>query len=144
MSSLTDLFSNIANAIREKTGSSETIQASGFPAAIATIPTGSTVTITQYTVANDGDKFVVPEELRGSTNILAVRRSGSASGVPGGTLNATFLDLTGGNWAGIDGYQTMSGGTHATFDRETGIVTAREGTVYSARFVAARWLIYTW
>lgn len=144
MSSLTDLFSNIANAIREKTGSSETIQASGFPAAIATIPTGSTVTITQYTVAKDDDNFVVPVELRDSANILAVRRSGSAAGVPGGTANATFLDLTGGNWAGIDGWQTMAGGTHATFDKETGIVTANENNVIVARFVAALWLIYTW
>lgn len=144
MSSLTDLFSNIANAIREKTGSSETIQASGFPAAIATIPTGSTVTITQYTVANDGDKFVVPEELRDSANILAVRKSGSSAGVAGGTVNATFLDLTRGNWAGIEAFQSMASGTHATFDKETGIVTANENNVLVARFVAARWLIYTW
>lgn len=144
MSALTDLFSNIATAIREKTGSSETIQASGFPAAIATIPTGSTVTVTLYTVANDGDNFVVPEELRGYENILAVRMSGSASRAAGGTLNATFLSLTVGNWAGIDSYGTISSGAHATFDRETGIVTASEGTVYSARFVAARWFIYAW
>lgn len=42
MSTLTDLFTNIANAIRAKTGSSESIVASDFPTEIANIPTGST------------------------------------------------------------------------------------------------------
>ena len=37
---LTSLFSDIADAIREKTGSSETIVADDFPTAIANIPTG--------------------------------------------------------------------------------------------------------
>lgn len=40
MSALTDLFTSIANAIREKTGSEGTIQASNFPTAIANIPSG--------------------------------------------------------------------------------------------------------
>lgn len=40
MSTLTDLFTNIANAIRAKDGSSDTIVASDFPTAIANIPTG--------------------------------------------------------------------------------------------------------
>lgn len=38
MSQLTDLFSDIANAIRAKNGSSETIQASNFAATIAALP----------------------------------------------------------------------------------------------------------
>lgn len=40
MSALTDLFTNIANAIRAKTGSQETIVASDFPTEIANIPSG--------------------------------------------------------------------------------------------------------
>lgn len=39
-STLTSLFSDIADAIRGKTGSSETIVADDFPTAIANIPTG--------------------------------------------------------------------------------------------------------
>lgn len=37
---LTQLFTNIANAIRTKTGSSETIKAEDFPTEIASITTG--------------------------------------------------------------------------------------------------------
>lgn len=37
---LTSLFSDIADAIRSKTGNSETIIADNFPTAIATIPSG--------------------------------------------------------------------------------------------------------
>lgn len=38
--SLNDLFSNIATAIRAKSGSSATIKAVNFPAAIASLPSG--------------------------------------------------------------------------------------------------------
>lgn len=41
MSQLTDLFTNIANAIRDKTGQSETISATNFPTAIANLPAGA-------------------------------------------------------------------------------------------------------
>ena len=49
-STLTSLFSDIADAIREKTGSSETIVADDFPTAIANIPTSSGIVTTE--VAN--------------------------------------------------------------------------------------------
>lgn len=42
-STLTDLFSDIANAIREKTGGSATIVADDFPNAIASISTGPSI-----------------------------------------------------------------------------------------------------
>lgn len=41
MSQLTDLFTNIANAIRDKTGNSETISAANFPTAITNLPAGA-------------------------------------------------------------------------------------------------------
>lgn len=41
MSTLTDLFTNIANAIRSKTGDTATIIASDFPTAISNISTGT-------------------------------------------------------------------------------------------------------
>lgn len=40
---LTELFTNIANAIRAKTGSTEPIIAEDFPSAIEAIPVGSTI-----------------------------------------------------------------------------------------------------
>ena len=48
---LTQLFTNIANAIRAKTGSSETIKAENFPTEIADITTGN-LSDEEYTEAN--------------------------------------------------------------------------------------------
>nr|DAT33524.1 MAG TPA: hypothetical protein [Caudoviricetes sp.] len=46
MSQLTDLFTGVANAIRAKNGSSETIQAANFAATIAALPALKTGTFT--------------------------------------------------------------------------------------------------
>ena len=59
---LTQLFTNIANAIRAKTGSSETIKAEDFPTEIADITTGH-LDNTEYAEANDD----LDDILEGST-----------------------------------------------------------------------------
>lgn len=59
---LTQLFTNIANAIRSKTGSSETIKAEDFPTEIADITTGH-LDNTEYQEANDD----LDDILEGST-----------------------------------------------------------------------------
>ena len=59
---LTQLFTNIANAIRAKTGSSETIKAEDFPTEIADITTGN-LSDEEYQEANDD----LDEILQGST-----------------------------------------------------------------------------
>lgn len=53
MSTLTDLFSSIATAIRGKTGGTGTIVASSFPSAIAAIPDLSSSTADATAVASD-------------------------------------------------------------------------------------------
>lgn len=68
---LIQLFTNIANAIRAKTGSSETIKAENFPTEIADITTGN-LSNEEYTEANDD-----------LDNIL------ENTEVPSGTLNIT-------------------------------------------------------
>ena len=58
-SSLTELFSAIAGAIREKTGTGGTIATNSFPAEIAKIETGSGVDPNDATAAagyGDADK----------------------------------------------------------------------------------------
>lgn len=54
MSALTDLFTNIANAIRAKTGSQETIQASDFPDAILSIPYTPPTPVSTLTITRQG------------------------------------------------------------------------------------------
>lgn len=60
MSALTDLFTSIANAIREKTGNSDSIQASQFPTAIANISAGG------------GYKVFGPENLGFATTTISL------------------------------------------------------------------------
>ena len=60
---LTELFTNIANAIRVKTGSTEPIIAEDFPSAIEAIPVGSTIDLDaevteQETIAASQDALV--------------------------------------------------------------------------------------
>jgi hypothetical protein len=60
---LTELFTNIANAIRAKTGSTEPIIAEDFPSAIEAIPVGSTIDLDaevteQETIAASQDTLV--------------------------------------------------------------------------------------
>ena len=59
---LTTLFTNIANAIRAKTGSSEQIVAENFPTAIAGIETTSKPIFTVVTLGSDGT-FTIPSNL---------------------------------------------------------------------------------
>ena len=65
---LTELFTNIANAIRAKTGSTEPIIAEDFPSAIEAIPTGGsggvsliTTTITDEQLEEWPNELTIPE-----------------------------------------------------------------------------------
>lgn len=60
MSQLTDLFTNIANAIREKGGTSEQIAASAFAEQILSLPAGANITIEEVTTSGSAKSIVVP------------------------------------------------------------------------------------
>lgn len=151
MSALTDLFSNIATAIREKTGSSETISAATFPAAISAIPSGSTLNIVELQITSDGgvSAFVVPESIRSSEHLIAIRTSGveksKTLSFPG--ITAFFLDITGGDWCGLYSQGTgvfyMSGNVGISYNATTGAIASKsnERVPY---FVAGAWNIYAW
>lgn len=72
--SLTVLFTDIANAIREKTGSAGSIIADNFPSAINAIPSGSTIP--------DGDNMRYGYAIVGSAMVgtAIVGRSGAIVG----------------------------------------------------------------
>ena len=59
---LTTLFTNIANAIRAKTGSSEQIVAENFPTAIAGITTGLKLTNTTTLTSTADGKITFPSD----------------------------------------------------------------------------------
>lgn len=77
MSQLTELFTNIANAIRSKTGESEQMQASNFPTSISNIPVGPSY-IGQSTVTADSTQTALsalPEKFADAKILLCVAES---------------------------------------------------------------------
>lgn len=71
MSQLTDLFSNIANAIREKTGDTETIPAFNFPTAITNLPAGTEFHVG---VPNNGQAYQY-DWLKNCTHIMGIAQA---------------------------------------------------------------------
>ena len=72
MSQLTDLFQNIANEIRGKSGKSAQLAAINFPDAIASIPTGSRY-VGEFYVNSDGNKLdPLPASCSGASLIYIV------------------------------------------------------------------------
>lgn len=88
---LTTLFTNIANAIRAKTGDSAQIVAENFPAAIGNIPTGAQfLGVEQVTATETG--ITLPEKFA-NAKIIAVLLGADNTSVTGAT--ETFV---GGVW----------------------------------------------
>lgn len=128
MSALTDLFSNIADAIRAKNGSTEQIQASQFPTAIAGL-SGAPVYVD---IRGTGDAtLTLPENAR-KNNIVFYSYTSAISF----TSDEASVALCGAYTTGDQNYGWMratsggearyTGNTSLTYDKTTGIVTVNE------------------
>lgn len=97
---LTELFTNIANAIRAKTGSTEPIIAEDFPSAIEAIPTGGeSVNIDAEITAQDTLIAQIQTELAGKMNPPVLQ---SKSVTPGAESQTVTPD------AGYDGLSSVT------------------------------------
>ena len=112
MSALTDLFTNIANAIRAKSGDATSISAIDFPTAISNIPSGATVVTGSVTGYNS---LSIPAAI-GKTNCIVVNK---------GTYALTTENITGGGH--IEGIGDVEG------------ITFRSGTNFQSNKYAWTW-----
>lgn len=96
---LTSLFSDIADAIRGKTGSSATIVADDFPTAIASIPTGGgSATIEPLSITANGT-YTAPSGVDGYSPITVnvPKNAVTTTEVPNSTGTALYINSTGGS-----------------------------------------------
>ena len=88
---LTELFTNIANAIRVKTGSTESIIAEDFPSAIEAIEVGVSENLDEE-IATQEEKIASQDELIAS---IAAALEGKAAGGGGKTTKTIYIDWSG-------------------------------------------------
>ena len=118
MSALTDLFGNIASAIRNKTGSTESITATNFPTAINNIPQSVAVRL-----PNMGNSPVVIPELIGWGGFYMLAVSDVNPNVSNGTGLTGEVTGTSGTSLKLRGSVGLSGKAVITFDPATGTLT---------------------
>ncbi len=118
MSALTDLFGNIASAIRNKAGSTESITATNFPTAINNIPQSVAVRL-----PNMGSSPVVIPELIGWDGFYMLAVSGVSPNVSNGT--GLTAEVTGTSGTGLKMRESagLNGTAAITFDPATGTLT---------------------
>ena len=100
---LTELFSDIANAIRAKTGDSNDIMAANFPTAIAAIPTGaSNITVTYNDTAVNTSYIKIPSNATINTSTKTITCQSNSmlvfkckSATQGDTVDYTLVNVTG-------------------------------------------------
>lgn len=85
MPTLSELFSDIANAIRDKSGSSDTIVAANFPTAISNMPAvtvGTSNGVAGQSSGSSTNNSLTITELVGKQNVVIIRNDTSASFKP--------------------------------------------------------------
>ena len=143
---LTELFSNIANAIRAKTGDSNDIVAANFPTAIAAIPTSGGLSNVDYysgTVFYDSEteiaSFVVNTTRTAAPifGIICIYYSGQIYIVQEGSSNAYHPSTAAwdvGNVTVVQSGSTNKTYTYSLVDSASGY-GQMEGTNYDAYFI---------
>lgn len=127
--SLTTLFQQIANAIREKTGDSATIQAANFPTAISNIQSGGAIAVSKNLRAGQVTSLTFPE-LVGCENVVFYQRRDQkyptavdslGNFMVSGYITPTTVDYS--YCQGVSGFAYGDSKTRVVWDKTTGTLT---------------------
>ena len=123
MPALTELFTNIANSIRTKTGSSEQIPATNFPTAISQIPSGAEIISLPFMSGKKGvlqnDAFITDKPIR----VYLDHGITGVGGILGLIISAVSTQGNTATFCYIDGNSARALTTDGTIDRTTGTFT---------------------
>ena len=151
MSVLTDLFTQIANAIREKTGDTANIQASQFATAIANIPSGSEVVVIKSIWLNEDTRTITDPQLVGKNNCVIIPtgiNDNMPSPVCGGgaklqdesySFYASILTTT----SSRINYRLNTTAMYPTIDSTNGVIQIYQ-TGSTTIYFPNRWLVVAW
>ena len=145
---LPSLFSNIASAIREKTGNNGTIVADNFPDAIRAIPTGSSVTVGQVTQSSESPTITIPDFIGKDNIALMYMHTGSTPASAMSDIPVINVIKHGTSFF----YNTLySDETYADgndnfikFDKTTGGISINSNMRYNETFVVGNYMYVTW
>lgn len=151
MAVLTDLFTQIANAIRGKTGDTATIQASQFATAIANIPSGSEIVVIKRIAIDSATRTITDPQLVGKNNFVImpnVRADNVTSPMCGG--GAKFQDENYSFYASIStttatriNYRLNTTAMYPTIDSTNGVIHVYS-TDYTSIDFPGDWLVVAW
>lgn len=151
MAVLTDLFTQIANAIREKTGDTATIQASQFATAIANIPSGSEVVVIKNAQMNSATRSITNSQLVGKNNfvimpnVLADNLTSPLCGA-GAKLQAdstSFYTSISATTKPRINYRVNSTAAYPTIDSANGVIHVYSTDSTTTEF-PSNWLVVAW
>ena len=145
---LTSLFTNIANAIRAKTGNTSSIVADSFPDAIMAIPTGSSVTVGEVTQSTTNPSIIIPDAIGKDNVSIMLLKSGSyqASAMADAGLGGVIVN-------GNSYYYTImytsemyadSNDGFIKYNKSTGTISINNNMRYNETFIAGKYIYVTW
>lgn len=145
-STLTSLFTDIANAIRVKTNSTSSIVADNFPDAIMAIPSGSSVIVGEMTQSTTKPTITIPNAISKDNVALMYMSSCNCPASAMEDAGITNIVIQGNSYWYIIHYSTgmISCDTdgYINYDKTTGSIRYKDS--YNEKFIAGKYMYVVW
>ena len=147
-STLTSLFTDIANAIRVKTNSTSSIVADNFPDAIMAIPSGSSVIVGEMTLSSSNPSVTISDAAGKDNVVLMYMNSGryQASAMEDAGLGNVIMHGTSYSYTIMytDEMYSDSNDGFIKYDKATGRIYINNNMRYNETFVSGKYIYVTW